>query len=342
LDSQKAPTPVVIAGSTGRKFDLVPKTIADRSGWKLNPDRKVAIVGFASSSRNQAPFDDTSFEIWGLNSLYAFLPRWDRWYEIHPREHIAKDLNRAELKQLGTEHVDWLKKQSGPVEGEKFRPIYMQDHYDDIPASVRWPREEINKWTTAMFGPQAELDYFTSTPGEMMAHAIFEGAGEIHLYGIDLLQSEEYAYQRPGCEYWIGIARGLGIRVYVPQASAMLKANYVYGYTEPPSTTEGMAGLVTFFNNTRAKIEQEQQKAAAFVNMTTGTKQAFEWIIQQAAEGKSMKDILEFANKRLPEVNDSIKQGVDALNRMSAQVEFAGSAASWTEHYGRGGKLEGM
>src|SRR3989304_5529841 len=100
---------------------------------------KVAIVGFASSSRDMAPYGDESFEIWSLNHAYGHVPRWDRWFEIHPRAHFQRDLMRDGLAQDGARHVGWLAKEPASA-----RPIYCQERYDDIPASVRWPRAEIN------------------------------------------------------------------------------------------------------------------------------------------------------------------------------------------------------
>ena len=46
---------------------------------------------------------------------------------------------------------------------------------------------------------------------------------------------EEYFYQRAGCEYLIGLARGMGVKVVIPHESALCKASYVYGYSEPPN-----------------------------------------------------------------------------------------------------------
>jgi hypothetical protein len=57
-----------------------------------------------------------------------------------------------------------------------------------------------------------------------------EGFKEIHLYGVDMAVSTEYDEQRPSCEYFIGLARGRGIKVYIPEESHLLKVRYKYGY----------------------------------------------------------------------------------------------------------------
>lgn len=336
-------------------------TARTRGGsYVIHPEKKVAIVGFASSSRDQAPFADESFEIWGLNSLYALIPRFTRWFEIHPIDHVKKDLKRGELLQLGLDHYTWLKGQPGPdgkcgikdcdcqKEGNKhegaWKPIYMQNHYEDIPASVPWPRQEINDWTREMFGPEAELDYFTSTPGEMVAQAVFEGYGEIQLYGIDLLQNEEYAYQRPGLEYWTGIARGLGIKVVVSPDSCLHKANYVYGYTEPPVAFNSLQPLVKFFDDKNTQMEQNQHQCAAFVNATQGARQAFDALHKKLNDGGAYTaaDILKFCDENLADLAKKFELGQQQLMKLGAQRELAASASSWIGHYGRGGLLEGM
>ena len=48
-------------------------------------------------------------------------------------------------------------------------------------------------------------------------------ADEIGLWGVDMKAEDEYAYQRPNIEYWLGIAEGKGIKVHIPEASPILK-----------------------------------------------------------------------------------------------------------------------
>lgn len=345
-----------------------------RDAYKVDPAKKVAIVGFASSSRNDAPWNDPTFEIWGLNSLYPLIPRFTRWFEVHPRELYTKDLQRAELQNLGLDHHAWLRNQPGPdglctdpACGIKCRetdarhafcPIYMQEAYDDIPASVPWPREAINAWAREMLGGNNLLrDYFTSTPGEMVATAVYEGFGEIHLYGVDLLQTEEYAYQRPGCEAWCAFAAGLGAKVVIPQGSALFKANYVYGYTEPPVAFGGLGQLVTFTEEKGRQIETAQHQEAGMANTIQGARQLLE-AIKNRTSAVSLDGLDEagiFAAKaacldgivgylKIEEQNFAQRFQVCQINlaKLAGQRELAASMASWIGHYGRGGLLDGM
>jgi hypothetical protein len=86
--------------------------------------------------------------------------------------------------------------------------------------------------------------YFTNSISWMLAYAIAQvewavGDGaEIGIYGVDMAVGGsvggEYAFQRPSCEYFIGVARGMGIDVTIAPASDLLKAADVYGEPENP------------------------------------------------------------------------------------------------------------
>jgi hypothetical protein len=178
--------------------------------------KKIAIVGFAASYR-EAPFDDPTVEIWGMNELWKYLPRWDRWFELHPREVFAKEGDRDQAA-----HEAWL--QAQPAD----KPIYMIQRHPDIPGSVPYPLAEMS----ARFFPGQDRPYFTSSIAFMLALAIAEGATWIGVYGIDLASDTEYANQRAAAEYFIGIARGLGITVVIAAGSALLKTAEIYGFEQ--------------------------------------------------------------------------------------------------------------
>jgi len=182
---------------------------------------KVAIVGFTDHREMAMKLDD-SFEIWGLNELYRYMPipRFHRWFEIHGREYLCADAE-------GQKHIEDLKSVLGPI------PIYMQRHHEDIPGSVRFPIQELIEH---FGGAQAVgANYFTNCPAEMIAFAIAMGYREIHVYGVDMAQDSEYGTQRPCCEYWLGRALGMGIKVYVPDLSDLLKTVGTYGYEDAGS-----------------------------------------------------------------------------------------------------------
>lgn len=170
---------------------------------------KIAIVGYASSSRDDAPFDDPTFDIMGLNQIYRFLPREDLHADIHE--------NWEEDNVDGTDHRGWIR--------DCGIPVLMTKRHDDLPTSVRFPIEECIGVAT---------DYFTSTIALLIAFAIRQGYKEIALYGIDLVVGTEYENQRQAAEFWLGVAHGRGITVRLPANCALLKHTHRYGYQREP------------------------------------------------------------------------------------------------------------
>jgi hypothetical protein len=80
------------------------------------------------------------------------------------------------------------------------------------------------------------VDYFSNTVDYALALAIFKGATEINLYGVNMKNETEYAYQKPGVEFWVGMAMGKGIKV-IPHGehTTILKTRdgLLYGYGTP-------------------------------------------------------------------------------------------------------------
>ena len=177
--------------------------------------KKVAIIGFAPSWR-EAPWGSDEYEFWCLNEFYKLIPeikefRADRWFEIHNRDSVSKATE---------EHQKWLKE--CPV------PLYMWQKYNDLPNSVKFPRDEIIEWLKNKGCSGA--GYFTNSISWMLAFGMYEGFEEISVFGVDMANDSEYQGQRPSCEYFIGLAEGMGIKVYIPQASDLLKCTQLYGF----------------------------------------------------------------------------------------------------------------
>lgn len=187
----------------------VPTAIAEAPPRKT----KVAVLGFTDSWK-LAPFNDPEFEIWGLNELYQFIPRWDRWFDIHARGIYENDRNRVH------DHILKLRAMTCP--------IYMQQHWDDIPNSVPYPLQEIAK---AFPNPCPDArPYLTNSITYMILLALLEGFQELHVYGVDMAHDTEYSFQKPSCEWAVGIVQGKGIKLYIPHESDLIKTNFLYGF----------------------------------------------------------------------------------------------------------------
>ena len=180
---------------------------------------KVAIVGFGESRRG-APIKDETYEIWGLNDLYDQLKRYDRWFDIHDRN--SKDKNSIDIHKTSRGA-----KQKLEAYKEMKCPIYCQEAWPDIPTAEKFPLKEIqDKFCGGGKG------YFTCQPSYMIAFALYLDFDVIELHGIDMSIDTEYSIQRPSVEYWVGLARGMGKTVYIPQGSSLMKTKYIYGYEQ--------------------------------------------------------------------------------------------------------------
>ena len=171
--------------------------------------RKVALIGGEPNTVKHAPWEDPSWEIWAHTSVGRYCRRVDRWFELHPPA-----VFQAKTKHGRTDWYGWLKSLS--------EPVYMQEKYPEIPSSVRYPKERI----------LTEFPrYCSSTVAWMIALALTEGVQTIGLWGISFQSNSEYAEQRAGCEFWLGLAMGRGVQVKLPEACPILKEPAdLYGY----------------------------------------------------------------------------------------------------------------
>lgn len=172
---------------------------------------KLAIVGYATSSRDMAPFNDPEWEIVGLNQLYRFIPRADFWCDIHE--------NWNEENVEGTDHEAWLR--------DCGMPILMFATQPQLPTSVKFPLHDI----IAKHG----IDYFTSTISYLIAWGIYQGYKTLGLFGIDLIVGTEYEVQKACAEAWLLYAHGRDIQIVLPPNCALLKHTHRYGYEREPA-----------------------------------------------------------------------------------------------------------
>jgi len=153
---------------------------------------KVAIVGLAPSTHADAPWDDQTWEKWGLPWDQSGWSLMARHFEMHDQR-----LLDGPHSKRSADYAERLK---------DCKCLYTQDNY---------PFDAVAKTIG-----QA---YWNSSIGYAMALAIHEGAREIAIYGVDMDGTDEYQYQRPNMEYLIGFARGQGIDVYIPKQSALCR-----------------------------------------------------------------------------------------------------------------------
>jgi len=184
--------------------------------------------------------DDCEYWCWNeVGSLKDDRPKyWAKRVDLLLQMHASpiwrnhNNLNHGRHQKLdngmmSNSHYDWLQR---PHE----YPIYMQEHYDDVPSSVKYPKEEIVKTLLShiwrdVAGKVDAVENFTSSTAYAIALAIYQGKKQIELAGIEMTSDTEYVRQRPGVLFWLGIAVGRGINVVLH--SPLLMNDKLYGYT---------------------------------------------------------------------------------------------------------------
>lgn len=172
---------------------------------------KVALIGNSQIDRSERPpFEDHAWDIWSCNSLWKLCLdtdkrfRADQWFELHPLS-----------VQTAQERIDM---DDCPV------PLFVLDE----PLQAHWETFPLNK-LRAMFG---DRDFHTCTMTYQLAYALLQGYTTIGLWGMELWQgsSRERTCELRGMEYWLGVAKGLGVEVVLPSYSCLIQHPYLYGY----------------------------------------------------------------------------------------------------------------
>jgi hypothetical protein len=190
--------------------------------------RKIAIVGSSHLHAERLDIANLEgWEKWSMNGLFHGYEDlgWTRWYELH---HFTRTgsayVRRGEREYSGYRNINRYLKAIDALN----LPVYMQKSLAIVKASEPFPFKPIMK----TFCTQ----YFGCSFAWMIAHALYEHlhglkVSKIALYSIDF-PVQEYYFQRPTTEYFIGMAQGMGIEVELSPYTTVLKAPYIYGYKE--------------------------------------------------------------------------------------------------------------
>jgi hypothetical protein len=208
----------------------------------------IAILGSHPATVMAAPFGDPSWRIYSCsphNIEQRTLPRWDQWFEVHD---TIEDPTRAfvYLKAVSEMPFVWMRDQralaSGRFPGARpypekelkgtsafqeikaptgtFRKVQGPDGQPAMAEVMERRRTEIPN-SDGLFSAHM----FTSSIAYMLAKAIVdcerEGIPQIGLWGIMQASEGEYAYQRPGIQYFLWEAMKRGIKVIANRESCL-------------------------------------------------------------------------------------------------------------------------
>src|SRR3546814_6742095 len=119
--------------------------------------KKIALLGSAESTKDLAPFDDPSWEIWGLAWRYQDHPRMTRCFEIH-----REDMWGAYANSL---YASWLQDPKTLDDESKRVPVYVQPELvKKYKGCLAYPLDKARE----LMG----VEYFTYSFSYMLAAAI--------------------------------------------------------------------------------------------------------------------------------------------------------------------------
>lgn len=213
--------------------------------------RKVCIVGSNKLTLSQVDWEQGDADYWLFNEMAA-LPWAKKVTGVFQMHVPAIWRNPANTNHAG--HYAWLQE-------EHPFPIWMQDVYDDVPASVRYPLDEICDALIPHVSRKSgeRVRYFTSSPAYAIALAIYQGYEEIEICAIEMASDTEYAHQRDGVTFWLGVAVGRGIKITLQDKSLLLRG-HLYGFTGEVTLQRQRLEIVA----RSLAPEVERKKAEAF------------------------------------------------------------------------------
>jgi hypothetical protein len=171
---------------------------------------KVAIIGLSDSSHDDAPWDDPTWEKWGLPWDAGWWAQCDRLFEMHDRALLEKREAGRELEYFTSKLAD------------VWQPLYMQEKHPDVPTSVEFPLEALQKTVFADYPRADQVDWYESSIAYMAALAIHEEADDIGFWGVDVKREDEFGIEAPCLNFLIGFAMGRGIKVHIPTGPSEL------------------------------------------------------------------------------------------------------------------------
>ncbi len=301
--------------------------------WTRTRDH-CAILGFTQHNF-AAPWGQPDWDFKGLNDLHSTVANfWPKdkgdpfasgqisWYQLH---WPGPDGEYPGARD--PQHTKWLIEQT-------ICPIWMWEHDDRIPMSEAYPLDQVLTGAVLPTGqPLSPEAYYNNSISWMIAHAILQGYRTIGLYGVDMAMDgvhgeSEYGWQRPSVEYFIGIARGLGIQVLMPQQSELLKCAYLYGYDNKMHVRQKLI----------VRMEELELSEAQAVDQYETTKRALYQIkgALQLLSGDGLHELVAKIKAVIPE--DMRKAAVEGLQNDEQLATMDLEAAKRALHECRGAK----
>jgi len=229
------------------------------------PNRKIAIIGSASPEADTKAISKLKgYDLWSMNNLFTGFPeiQFTKWFELHHFTRKGSQYLRRGQSFYGG--YPTIKKYLQAINDLDI-PVYMQKPLAPINASAKFPFREIMRFF--------KTQYFGCSFAWMIAFALYEHLqgnkiDTIALLGVELTL-QEYYFQRPSTEYWIGRAQGMGIQVKLYDTCNLLKAPWIYAYRENFGCINDLYVGVTKHLLTMASIPMQSYFESMYYDKTT-------------------------------------------------------------------------
>lgn len=257
---------------------------------------KIAVLGSAPSLP-LAPFGDPSWLLYGCSpGVYPLMSRCDAWFELHRWEPGVVGKPQTQKPWFSPEYVAWMAGLTCPVWMHSPVPqIPMSRMLDPKPLTEKYGTwwftstiafmmacaiEDILEWrrVRAESTPE-ELAEIVAANVALGSAAYQDGPDVIGLWGIDMAATEEYGYQRAGCQRFVEIAQSLGIQVYCPPESDLLRPMPLYGLCESEHWHIKLLLRKNELVGRRQRAEQTAQMAAMEAQFLKGALDDNEYVM---------------------------------------------------------------
>jgi hypothetical protein len=282
----------------------------------------VCILGSHPRTRKDFDFARTDCDVWVFNEATSnkTFPRVDAVFQMHVEAIWRNPQNRNDPG-----HYDWLKTQTKT-------PVYMQEVYADVPASVRYPLEDVR---ALLNGDPAH--FLASSVPMAIALACLKGYKRIEVYGVAMETNTEYQWQRESVAFWKGFAMGRGIEFHFADDTYLCA---LYGYetevTLPYETFDERIKEVTPQVDGLSKIYAEAANALnTAVNEFERGENSYDKIMPSVKTTLEAGQFLGKIDGAIQE-NERYKAKADAMRAAAgdfvfSRQEFEGSAAKLQE-----------
>jgi hypothetical protein len=268
---------------------------------------RIALLGSAPSSVRLAPLKNGRYqewaqgryepaatahgqvegdwEIWGCSpGAWSVTPRATRWFEVH----------RWEPGQawFSPEYCQFLRNFRGPVYTGATIPeiqnhvVYPIDRMEEKFASYFFTSslalmcalaidtiEQVREARAALREAQARNTLLSKTlPQGVPSSELDKDDSDdvIGMWGVDMSANEEYAYQRPGCQFFLIEAMRRGIGVFLPPESDLMRPMPVYGISEWDHNYIKLTARARELNQRAQSYQQQMQEAQTTLQAIQG------------------------------------------------------------------------